>query len=114
MGDGPSAFARRWDDDSDHRGQPDGATVYHGANDYLRERRDWSDDARPEDLAFRPLDEQRERDEQRCYDHREDDRELYSHRERHEYGHAESHWRAAYEPAQGRRREGDWEHLPGD
>jgi hypothetical protein len=108
---GPGATARRWDGDSDHRGRPDGATVRNGANDYHRERRDWPGDARPEDLASRPRLERRERDGQRCYAHEEEDRERYTQRARHEYGHAESHWR---EPAQGRRRDGDWEHLQGD
>jgi hypothetical protein len=88
--------ARRFDDDSDRRGRPGGATG----------------DARPEDLARQPLYERHARDGQRCYAYAEDDRERYSNRERHEYGHAASQWRADSELTQGRRRDGHWAHMP--
>jgi hypothetical protein len=92
-----------------------GATVYHGTNDYHRERSDARPgDARSEDLAGRPRYERRECDGQHCYTHEEDDRERHTARACHEYGHAESHWRAACEPTQGRRLDRDWEHLTGD
>ena len=109
QGGGPRALAgpraRRRDDDTEYRVRRDGATP---REDYHRERRDWSGDARSEDLASRP---RYERDCQRCFAHEEDDREQHTPRPRHESGHAESHGR---EPTQGRRRDGDWEHLPGD
>ncbi len=72
---------------------------------------DWSGDARPDDLASRPRYERRERDGQRGYALVEYDRERYTTRAGHEYGHAESH---GCEPMRWRRRDEDWERLPGD
>ena len=112
LGDGPLApVACGWDADSDHHNRPDGTTMCQGASGYHHERGDWPGDARPEDLASWPRYDLRERNGHRGYANKEGNREWYTPRTRHEYGHAESHW---HEPTQGRRRGGDCEHLPDD